>query len=147
MYPAWFFVCSRQEGKAGPIITSWLCSESFEKGSGRHFPRVFQPQSLVDLFYLIHQEARVQPSQFHFIGWETEAMTQASWSPQMGLMVMNEIKSCKIPHLARSVLWEILDLRISPRLHPDFPCKPTPPPHSGAQLPICTAHRFTEHFD
>lgn len=54
-------------------------------------------------------------------------MTQASWSPQMGLMVMNEIKSCKIPHLARSVLWEILDLRVSPRLHPDFPRKPTPP--------------------
>lgn len=89
---------------------------------------------LADLFFLMHWEDRVQLSLFHCIGWDTEAVTQASYSPQVGMVEVKVIKACKILHLAHSLLCgkEILELsqsEITPWLSQSAPhtAKPSLP--------------------
>lgn len=148
MYSAWFLVCSRPEDKAGPIITSWLHSESFEQGRRRHIPRVFQPHLLADSFYLIHQEARVQPSLFPFIGWETEATGSSLLASTAGSGgngwdggPQNSPLSL-LSAVGKSWTWE--SVQENTRTCPARP----PPPHSRLRLVshLCSTLRFTEHF-
>lgn len=97
-----------------------------------------------DLFYLIHWEGRAQTSLFHFIGWESEAVTWVSYFPQMGVAEVNEVKACKILHLACSMPQGNIGPESESEIYTlTFPASP---PHSHAWFLLCKTQRFTEYF-